>query len=203
MRKLGPKALLSLSAGTTVLGAQLAAFARDLPGSQPVLVVGYESERVIREVPPHVMVVENELYEDCGIGRTLEIGCRVCVRPRLLVVYGDLVLGPSFLHNLPRSGSWAFLGEGRGEEVGANVVRGRVEAFTFAQKELKWSQAVLLDGEELDCFKHTVKNYRDRLGHELLNHIIDRGGVIRMRRAGEFREIDSTADLARAREFFS
>jgi hypothetical protein len=203
MRKFGPKALLRLSAGTTLLGAQLAAVAKFLPGAQPVVVTGFEAERVHKELPPGVMAVENESYDDFNVGRSLELGCRVCVRPRLLVLYGDLVLGESFLDGVPRRGSWAFLGVGGREEVGTNVSRGRVETFSYAAQGPKWAQAVLLDGEELACFKQGLRINRDRMGHELLNWVLERNGVIRSHPAGPFREVDSVQDLNAAREWVS
>jgi hypothetical protein len=74
MRKFGPKSLLRLTAGTTLLDAQLAAVGRFLPGAQSVVVTGFEAERVHKELPPGVMAVENELYDDFNVGRSLELG---------------------------------------------------------------------------------------------------------------------------------
>jgi hypothetical protein len=95
------------------------------------------------------------------------------------------------------------LGQGGKEEVGTNVVRGKVETFSYAAQGPKWAQAVLLDGEELDCFRQGLKAHRDRMGHEILNWVLARNGVLRSHPAGPYREVDSMSDLNAAREWVS
>jgi hypothetical protein len=201
MRQLGPKALYRLPGGGTVLSRLLGLVRDRLPASQPVVVAGFEADRVFRALPPGVMGVENELYDDYGVGRSIEVGARVCVRPRLLIVYGDLLFTEAFLADLPPKGSWAFLAERDRAEVGATVVRGRVEAFNFAVPSPKWAQAVVLDGPELVLFRDLLPASRDRLGHEILNLVIDRGGEIRgFSPECLLEEIDDRSDLKRVQE---
>jgi CTP:molybdopterin cytidylyltransferase MocA len=209
MKSYGPKPMIDLPGGETVLGRQIRVLRTVFPKSDLVVVVGYEADRVMRSLPPGVRAVENESYETTGVARSLGMGLRVALHRRILIVYGDLVFTAPAVSWAASAGPSVLLdshGQMDSEEIGATVVGGFVTSFNYGLPA-KWGQVALLAGRELDLFKRFVwsEDTRRHFGFEALNSVIDAGGRIRAVEPAGVRivEIDAPRDIERAREIVS
>lgn len=212
MKSHGPKPLIELPASgspgrghETVIGRQIRVLREVFPGAEIVVVVGHEAERVIRSLPAGVKVVENELYADTNVIRSVGMGLRVASHGSVLVVYGDLVFNAQAVGWASRCGS-AVLADSRGlidrDEVGLTAVDGKVTHFSYGLLT-KWAQVAYLTGRELEIFRKIAWNTdrRRSLGFEALNELIEGGGHLRVAEpAGMWiAEIDCTKDIEKVR----
>jgi len=205
MKARGPKALIDIGGGETVLSRQLSMVKKALPNAEVVVVVGYQKDRVIKTLPKDVRWVENPDHEETNVARSLLIGVSDHSAHRVILMCGDLVFGPDFLSSLPAVGSAVVIDENpnhRSSEVGCNIDRERVCHFSYGVWP-KWGQAVVLADKELDLYRRIAS--RDQcsrwFAYEVLNGIIDAGGVIAPAypEKSYLVEIDSAQDIDRAK----
>lgn len=206
IKSLGPKALIELRPGETVLGRQLALVQRVLPLAEVVVVLGHEADRIYRTLPARVRAVESELHETTNVARSLDLGLRATVNQRVLIIYGDLVYNEETLRGLPLRTSCVLVDEGAAQmgefEVGVTVVDGRVTQFSYGLEQ-KWAQIAFLTGAELQSFRRLVRDpdRRRYFGFEVLNDLLEKGGqlvAISLPKTAQLAEIDTVADLERA-----
>jgi len=209
MKARGPKALIDIGGGETVLSRQLALARRAMPNAELIVVVGYQKERVIKTLPKDVRWVENADHEQTNVARSLLMGIAECPTRRAVLMCGDLVFGPEFLSSVPNEGSVAVIDENhnhRSSEVGCNIDQGRICHFSYGVWP-KWGQAVALGDKELDLYRRIAS--RDQcarwFAYEVLNGVIDAGGVISPAypKKSYLVEIDSTQDIDRAKSMVS
>jgi hypothetical protein len=205
MKSYGPKALIEVGSGQTVLGRQLAVLGRVFPGADIVVVVGFEAERVVRHLPGGVRVVENECYEATNVARSLEIGLRSSACKAALFVYGDLVFNAATFEGLPRDRSSVLVDQAgwfRDGEVGCNVVDGLAAHFDYGLAT-KWAQVALLTGRELALFRRLAagRDKRRHFGYEILNDVLEHDGELAAVRPPKMHivEIDTSRDIGPAR----
>lgn len=208
MKSYGPKALIELKNGETVISRQLELLRGVLPYADIVVVLGFESDKIQRVLPDYVRVVKNEHYETTNVSRSLELGMRASRRQKALVVYGDLVFNENTLvilrnyessvvvcHNCPE----------RHGEVGVNVVDDKVTTFSYGLPT-KWAHIALLCQPELRLFKKAASDRMKRkyFGYEVLNEVLDGGGRLSPLISSSIRiaEIDSSKDIENARNIF-
>jgi choline kinase len=206
MKSFGPKALLPLGDGRTVLRRQIDTVRQVWPGADVVVVVGYDAERVVKTLPAGVRVVENEHYEETGAARSVAMGLRATAAGRVLVLYGDLVFNKATLAGLPADRSVVLVDSKKrlpASEVGVTTDGGLAVHFDYGLKT-KWCSIALLAGRELHLFKQlgAHKDRRRLMGFEVLNLVVERGGELYAHEAPKMRlvEIDSGKDIARARK---
>src|SRR3982751_246557 len=79
MKSFGPKSLIELGDGQTVLSRQLHILRSTYPTADIVLVLGHEADRIIRSLPSAsgIKVVENENHSETNVARSLAMGIRV------------------------------------------------------------------------------------------------------------------------------
>jgi hypothetical protein len=205
MRSYGPRPLLALGGGQTVLGRQID-LARECLGVGGVVVVaGEQADRYHERARREFALVENERHAETGVARSIALGLRAVTTQAALVVYGDLVFNRATLTGFPTHRSAVLVADGAPGDPGVGVTvnaRGDAEHFDYGLP-LKWGQVVLLAGEELRLFRRLAADPRRHpmLGFEVLNDVVDRGGRFFAHRApgSEVVEIDRVSDLAVAR----
>ncbi len=179
MKDLGPLSGLTVAGGETLVARQVRLIREEFPACQISFVGGYEFETAFEGLPPKILAVENELHEDYAVGRSIELGLRLCVRPRVLILYGDLFFKESLFTGLPRTGSSIFLAELGPKEVGVNMGPDKARLFNYSIASPKWAQVAIFDGQELHILREMIPNFRDKLGHEIISAIIRKGGKFR------------------------
>ncbi len=203
MKSFGPKSLITLRRGQTVLRRQRRREGRlrDLyPRSEVIVVLGHEAEQIRPVLPRYVKVVFNSQYETTNVGHSLWIGVSAATRENVLIVYGDLVFNRTLV-SLPDLSASLVVVDTRGQmtadEVGVNVVDGEALQFSYGLTQ-KWAQVVLLAGKDKGIFlKVACPPERARFyGFELLNLAIDRGTrfLVYSPARGRVAEIDRPTD---------
>jgi hypothetical protein len=205
MKGRGPKALIDIGNGETVISRQILMAEKAMPEAQVVVVVGYCADKVKKALPKHVIVIENENYLDTNVSRSLLMGISLCVSRRVMIICGDLVFGPDFLECVPCEGSAVIIDENRlhrSVEVGCNIDNDQVEHFAYGAWP-KWAHAAILEGKELDLFKRVASLDRSCkwLCHEVLNSVLQKGGSLAAAypETTSLIEVDSIQDVVRAR----
>ena len=106
MKSYGPKALIPIKYGQNILQRQLGIMDETLVSYNLILICGFEAEKMISSSPAGAIKVENELYEDTNIARSVAIGLRSIPNcNRLLLVNGDLVFSKNAISSIDYSRS--------------------------------------------------------------------------------------------------
>lgn len=207
MKSLGPKALLPLNRGVTILERQLTMLWAEYPQAEIIVVVGFQGDKVrkhFRGTLP-VRFITNPFYEDTNVAHSLQLAIQATISPRVLIVYGDLVFNASAVRTLA-TGPSAMLVDSKGhfkaEEVGVQTHEGVVTNLSYGL-DTKWGQMVYLVDNELRLFETAVFNTETEkwLGYELLNNVVNRGGVFSAIEPQRMRitEVDTPKELELAR----
>lgn len=209
MKARGPKALIEIGGGETVLSRQLLLARKALPKAEIIVVVGYQKDRVVKSLPKDVGWVENPDHEETNVARSLLVGVNHANAKKAVLMCGDLVFGPDFLACLPEEGSVAIIDENqnhRSSEVGCNIDQERVCHFSYGVWP-KWGQAVQLADKELDLYRRVASRDQSArwFAYEVLNGVIDAHGVLSPAYPDKNHlvEIDNTQDIDRAKSLTS
>jgi choline kinase len=206
MKSYGPKPLIELSNRQTILSRQLKILDKYYPDAEVIIVVGFECEQIIRQLPRYVKVVENENYEETNVARSIGMGLRAAnSNNNALIVYGDLVFNGNAIKTVVGGESVVVVDNSKrmsDEEVGVATVDGRVTHFNYGLST-KWAQIVFLTGKELEIFRNisTAEHARKWYGFEVLNGVMAGGGKLRTTEPRRMKvvEIDSSRDIEAAR----
>lgn len=205
MKSYGSKSLLPLSDGRSILRRQIDMLRLIWKDPEIVVIVGFDSDKVIKSLPDGIRVVENEKYEETGVGRSISMGLRATASDKCLIIYGDLVFNKATFDNIENKSTVIIDTQKRlpSSEVGIIIDNHKAIHFDYGLPT-KWCSIVLLVGKELALFK-SLGSHLDRkkmAGHEVLNAIIDRGGEFICLESKKMRlvEVDSTKDLIKAKK---
>ena len=117
-----------------------------------ILICGFEAEKMISSSPAGAIKVENELYEDTNIARSVAIGLRSIPNcNRLLLVNGDLVFSKNAISSIDYSRSSILASNDymSDNEVGCIVnSRGNLENMMYDLPK-KWAQIAYFQDKEL------------------------------------------------------
>lgn len=202
MRSYGPKALIKIAGGETVVARQIRLTRLAFPGAEIIVVTGFESDRLRRALPRDVRVVVNASYDETNVAHSLLLGIQHA-RPTasVLVVYGDLVFNTRAIEGLDKSTSSLIIDArpgSREDEVGVNVVDDEVMCLAYGLPA-KWAQIALLRPREAALFREVAREPRRKrqFGFEILNEILDRGGTFAAHVPDGLSlvEIDSSKDI--------
>jgi len=172
-----------------------------------VLVCGFEADRLMKESPADFIKVENELYEDTNVARSIGLALRAINHvERVLIIYGDLVFDKEALRVLTYDTSSVFaldnfIGE---EEVGCIINEEGNLGHMMYDLPRKWSQIAYFQGKELEYLKEIVwnRNNSKLFGFEIINKVIEKGGRLRCDYAEDIKivDVDTSKDIQKARQ---
>ena len=201
MKSYGPKCLLNANQKETILEKTVSNIKREYPYSDIIVVVGFESEKVIRSLPSFVRIVENQNYEKTNIVESLRIGINASAHDNVLIIYGDLIFNVYSIREITSSGTCVVFDSKnrfKEEEVGLTVVENKVTTFAYGLPN-KWSQIAYLEDGAFEMLKSLCADKRKNKLYlfELFNIIIESGLVMKAKepKGMTIREIDSLKDL--------
>lgn len=205
MKSYGPKPLIKIKKNLRIIDHQIKMIKEVIPNSQIILVCGFESQALMDNTPDHIIKVENEMFCETNVVRSIGMGLRAS-RREVLIIYGDLIFNTACLENLNYNKSSIIVGNNimKNSEVGCVVNRKeKVENLMYDLEE-KWGQMIFLKGRELAQFKEVCwnpDNYR-MFGFEALNEVIEKGGLINACYHDDMRavDIDSSKDLEKVKD---
>jgi choline kinase len=200
MRSYGPKALIKLDDNLTLIQRQLHLLRNTFPLAEIVVIVGFEADKICKELPRYVHTVYNDAYEDTNVAHSLMLGLSTVSKGSILVVYGDLVFNREALPKSFEQSTAIIDSKNQMDrnEVGVTIVNNEVTRFSYGLPT-KWAQIVYLHGLELEIFKKVISDKRRSkfFGFEILNHMLDNGGNLQALEPNDMQiaEIDTSKDI--------
>jgi choline kinase len=207
MKSYGPKALIPIKYGQNILQRQLSIIDQTLVDYNLVLICGFEAEKMISCSPPNAIKVENELYEDTNVARSVAIGLRSIPNcNRLLLINGDLVFSENTIDSIDYNRSSVLVSDDcmSDSEVGCIVnSRGNLENMMYDLPK-KWSQIAYFQDKELEMLRSIVCNRKNRkmFMFEIINKIIEEGGLFKCVEDPSIRivDVDTSKDIKKAKD---
>ena len=205
MKSYGPKSLIKLDNNTTILERQVSIVSKVFANYTGVIVCGFEAEKLFSKVPKGFIKIENELYLETNVVRSIAMGIRAVDAKNVLVIYGDLVFTKEAISEIDySSSSMSIIGTDRDdEEVGCVIGKDGLLQHMMYDLPQKWSQIIFLKEKELELFKKIAFNKKNKklFGFEAINKVIEEGGQIRCALHKDINviDVDTSKDLAAAK----
>ena len=207
MKSYGPKPLIKIG-NSTIIKNQVSLLKSYIPNSNIILVCGFRAEKLMNETPSHILKVENELYEQTNVVRSIAMGLRIsgdC--SKVMVVYGDLVFNSETLRSISfKESSIVVTDSTMGvDEVGC-IIDESDQTLTNLMYDLpeKWGQISVFVNKELELLKQLCWDEKNntKFGFEIINQILERGGKFKCVQNSKIKivDIDSSKDIPRAKE---
>lgn len=202
MRSHGAKSLIKLTNGETIIQNQISNIGLVYPDCDIVLTVGFGADKIIKQCPPNVRIVENQLFNETNVFEELRLGLNNIVTDNILIVHGEVLFGPDIVEKLTKTGFSTILVDSKGiiegDEIGVTIVNERATILSYDLSP-KWAYIAYLTGKELKLFKSICS---DREKNKLymfegLNYVLERGGIIKPIEVpnGQLHKIDSTKNI--------
>ena len=205
MKSYGPKSLIKIG-DSTLIKNQIATLRECLETRNIILVCGFRAEKLMDETPDSIIKIENELYEESNVVRSIAMGLRaIQSETTVVIIYGDLVFNQAAIESLDLEKSCVIIDAVNmgSSEVGCIIDSKNKLANMMYDLPEKWGQIAVFKGRELDLLKELCwdkKNNR-KFGFEIINRIIDKGGSFDCIRNEEIKviDIDSSKDIQKAK----
>lgn len=198
MRTYGPKSLIEIH-NQSILQKQLVEIQKAFKIFEVVLVGGFEFDKLAKEAPNGICLVENKDYQETNVLHSIKLGLDRVTTDKVLVIYGDLIFNNECLA-LPfhKESGLVLTNTMKKEEVGCILENNRI-ANLFYQLESKWAQISYFTGLELTMLKDIANEgfSSSWFGFEAINKIIDNGGNFKAfaPKNAKAIDIDCSADL--------
>ena len=207
MKSYGPKPLIKIG-NSTIIKNQVSLLKSYIPNSNIILVCGFRAEKLMNETPSHILKVENELYEQTNVVRSIAMGLRIsgdC--SKVMVVYGDLVFNSETLRSISFKESSIIVTDSTMgvDEVGC-IIDESDQTLTNLMYDLpeKWGQISVFVNKELELLKQLCWDEKNntKFGFEIINLILEKGGKFKCVQNSKIKivDIDSSKDIPRAKE---
>ena len=206
MKSYGPKPLIELNRGVTILDRQIKIINKFFKKPKIIIVSGFCSDELMDKTSQEFIKLENQVFQETNVVKSISLALRAIDSERVLVVYGDLVFNDAAISSLDISHSCtsASLDDARKQEVGCIIDENGNLANMMYDLELKWNQILYLQGRELELFKTECFNRKHSkyFTFEIINKVIQNGGKIKCvhDRAIKVMDIDVSKDLTYAKE---
>ena len=207
MKSHGPKSLIPIKYGQRILDRQVNLIDDYFKKYNLVIVCGFEADKLIAESPAEAIKIENELYENTNVARSISLGLRaIPSSKRLLLINGDLVFTDNMIGAMSYDYSCIFVSEqcmGDGE-VGCIInEKGHLENLMY-DLPVKWCQVAYFQGKELEELRNIACQRKNKklFTFEIINKIIDRGGTFKCMKNPSVKviDVDTSKDIKRAKE---
>jgi choline kinase len=100
MKSHGAKSIIELNGQETVIERQLSILKNKYPKAEFILVVGFQADKIIKNIPSYVKVIENEFYQETNVIRSIGMALRITQHNKVLIIYGDVIFNPCILDNI-------------------------------------------------------------------------------------------------------
>lgn len=181
MKSFGPKCLSKIG-DHTILENHIINIHQLYPNSEVILVVGFEADKVIKNTPEHVRIVENQLFESTGILEEARVALNATLNENVLLIDGNVQATLEELDTMTKSSCIKVCDTNKTEDcVGVTSENDKVVIFSHGLTPY-WNGIVFLNNKELKLFRNFVQNREKNkmFVHEALNHIINSGGTLKV-----------------------
>ena len=205
MKSYGPKPLIKVGE-SSIINNQVSTIRTHLDVTDIVLICGFKASRLMNATHEAIIKIENELYEESNVARSIGMGLRAIKKSEtVVIIYGYLEFNSTAIECLDLSASCIIAGVSTmgDSEVGCIVESNGQLANMMYDLPSKWGQIAVFTGLELQLLKELCwdkKNYR-KFGFEIINRIIERGGVFHCIQSEDVKimDIDTSKDIPKAR----
>jgi choline kinase len=200
MKTWGAKALIQIKNNLILIDHQIKILRKFLPKSNIIIVCGYDSINLMNHLPSDIIKIENEMFEQTNVTRSIGMGLRACMN-NVLLVYGDLVFNEYAISSFSFNKSSTLVGEHMmvENEVGCTIDENNFIENMMYELPTKWSQISFFTGKELAMLKQICwnQNNKNLFGFETINKIVAGGGKINAiyNKKAKVIDIDTTKDL--------
>jgi len=207
MKSRGPKGLLPVHHGMSILEVEIRTILKVYPHADIVIVGGFEYQKIRNALWGNfpIRIVHNDQYKTTNVTQSIAVGLEASLPGPLLIIHGDLIFNTNTIKGLAGKQSSLLVVENQldPDEVGIGHHNGIVTTLSYALAT-KWGQMAYLQNKELDLFRAAVWNYKisnQWFLYEALNHVIDKGGrfVAYQPTHAKIVEIDRYTDLTKAK----
>lgn len=203
MRAYGAKCLLKDKYGNTLLDNQSQIIKQNYENSEIILIGGFEIDKVYKNKPQFVHLIECTNYEQTNEIEEARLGIMNATFDKVLILFGDIYFNPPFIDQCSYEKSFLIADKEErmlADDVGLTVIDGYVTILSLALAKPKWCKTVFLRDKELRLFKQFVldKHNNKLFLFEALNFIIERGGELQVKfsnASGNIVHIDNTEEL--------
>jgi len=202
MKSVGTPSLLKDKYGTTVLEHQTSILKTEFPTCEIILVCGYECDRLVKNRPSGVRIVENQKFEELGEIEDIRLGLNNSLYENVLIIHNSLYFSPSIIKNITNQSSVITDNNENlvNEDVGSTIVDGHVTILSLAIKSPKWGKIAFFQDKELKILKQYSSNRSNSklFYYEAINHILEKNGQFKNRsvKSNEiFVNLDSTKEI--------
>lgn len=203
MRQFGPKCLIKDKHSVSILHHQTAMFQMEFPHCEIIVVGGFECDKIVKNKPEVVRIVENQRFEELNEVEDLRLGINNCLYEKLLVVFGDIYFLPQTIKDIAQKESVLVTDSNKKmleDDIGTTVVDNYITITSLAIENPKWAKIAYFAEKEFKLLKQFVSN-RDNnklFMFEAINYILDKKGSFKNKSVGlgDFLvHIDSTKEL--------
>ena len=184
MRTCGPKGLFKLKSGKLLIEHQIDNIALAAKDADVIITVGFNADKILRQCPTHIRIVENQLYENTNTFEELRLAFNNIVTEKVLVVHGEMFFSADIISGLINGGHSAILVDSQKKmpenEIGVTVVNDRATILAYDIFP-KWGYITYFVGKEFRLLK-TACSDRDKnklYMFEGINYVLERGGIIK------------------------
>ena len=202
MKSYGPTCLLNANKKQTLIEKSIDNIQKVFSNVDIIVILGFESEKVIKNLPRNIRIVENFSYDETNMVESLRLGINNSVTDNLLIIDGDLIFNISTIKGITSTGSSCVLVDSknslRQDKVGMTIVEDYVTSFSFGLGQ-KWGKIAYLKGKEFDMFYKLCldKKKNKMFTFELFNIMINDECNLQSYdpKGAMIKEIDSLKDL--------
>lgn len=173
----GPKALLEVSERYTLLNYQIDTLKKLYPESEIIVVVGYNSDLLIKNKHPQSRIVENQLFETTGEIESLRLGINNICRENLLVVMDDVFFEKNAVSGMTKCTSVLldYNSNKSDNDIGVEIVNNKIISFNYDSPH-KWMGLAYIDKSDLKFVKDfCIRNNGNMFVFEAIENIVKVG----------------------------
>ena len=200
MKSFGSKSLLPVK-DTTLINYQINTIKYSMPNADITVVLGYEIDKIYKQIPKFVLVIENDKYETTASTRSAFMGVRACSKNNILIINGDIFFNEK-IFDICTNESSILINSNKlisDSKIGVIVDSGYLSCFNF-DINVKWGQAVYLYENDIDLFQKICYDTKQEvIISEILETMVNKKVSIKTIEPAniELVEIDSYKDLER------
>lgn len=158
MRSYGPKQLLKLHCGKTLIEYQIHALQTIFPNTELILSVGEDADKVIKNRPPNLKIVENQLWQETNEVEYARLALNTTLSSRIIIINSDVFFDLEILKQIKSTDKSCLFYDDSGRlpdnEVGITVADKDFATIFSFKLPSKWCHIAQLVNDDIKIFKN-------------------------------------------------
>lgn len=170
----GPKPLLKMATGDTLIETQVKTIRRDFPDADIILTAGFEAEKIARRVKG-VEIIYDDSYKIYNT-EDIRLALDAAGGDEILYIQGDLIFNKSCLNIINGHSSILLntVGDMSPSDVGATVIDDYITIMSYGVNP-KWGKMAFFTNRDVLLLKELFRDSKTKnyLMFEIINLLID------------------------------